>query len=68
MKKLIEALNIFLKYNDLDYPTHCTNDIMMIMGINQYDINIDDIEKLKELGFNWDYEYECYASFRYGSA
>ena len=30
MKDLIEALNIFLKYGNPKYPTHCEHDIMYV--------------------------------------
>ena len=30
MEKLIEALQIFLKYGNPDYPTHCEHDELTI--------------------------------------
>ena len=51
MKGLIQALNIFLKYGDKSYPTHCEH---------------DDIKLLEELGFSPN-EYDGFSSFRYGS-
>lgn len=68
MKKLIEALNIFLKYKDLDYPTHCEHDILMISGISFDEVSEEDIEHLKELNFSWHEEHDCFTSYRYGSA
>ena len=80
MKKLIEALNILLKYGNPDYPFHCEHDQLNVVGINPEDISKEDKEKLDELGFivqvdgeydedNEDYHEESSIySFRYGSA
>ncbi len=68
MEQLIKALQIFLKYGNPDYPTHCEHDILMIMGIEEDEISDEDKKELDELGFFWSGEYDCYASFRYGSA
>jgi len=70
MKKLIEALQIFLKYGNPDCPTHCEHDVMYICGINPADVSDEDKSKLEELGFLASTEYgeERFKSFRYGSA
>jgi hypothetical protein len=68
MKKLIEALQIFVKYKDESCPTHCEHDILMIAGITQDEVSEEDKKKLDELGFFWSNENDCWASFRYGSA
>ena len=66
MNKLIEALEIFLKYKDLEYPTDCKNDVLYIVGITNLEITIDDRNKLGELGFMWDGNH--WMSYKYGSA
>ncbi len=68
MEKLIEALQIFLKYKNEDYPTHCEHDELMIVGITEEEVSEEDKVKLNELGFNWNSGSECWISFRYGSA
>jgi hypothetical protein len=68
MKNLIEALQIFLKYQDNPRPTHCEHDIMMIMGITQEEVSEADRCRLDELGFFWHETNDCWCSFRYGSA
>lgn len=70
MKDLIEALSIFLKYKDLEYPTHCEHDVLSIMGITKDEVSEEDQKKLVELGFLWskDEDEGCWISFRYGSA
>lgn len=68
MKDLIEALQIFLKYKNEQWPTHCEHDIMMIMGIEQDEISAEDVKRLDDLGFRWNEEYDCWASYKFGSA
>ena len=69
MEKLIEALQIFLKYGNPDYPTHCEHDTLYICGIEWSDISDEDQKKLGELGFiNSEDPDEGIISFRYGSA
>lgn len=70
MKKLIEALNIFLKYGDSDFPTHCEHDVLYIVGIEPSVVSEEDIKKLDELGFHIseEHEYMGFYSYRYGSA
>lgn len=67
MQKLIEALTIFLKYAQEDFPTHCEHDILMVPSIDEDAISAEDKAALDRLGFFWSDEYECWASFRYGS-
>lgn len=67
MEKLIKALQIFLKYKNLDYPTHCEHDVLYVQGYELDEISEDDIKSLKELGFWWSNEYDCFYSFKYGS-
>ena len=68
MQGLIDALNIFLKYKNSDFPTHCEHDVMMIMDIERDEVSSTDINTLENLGFWWDEQYDCFASYRYGSA
>lgn len=67
MEKLIEALQIFLKYNNLSHPTHCEHDELWIMG--EYpDMTDADEARLDELGFFFDEDQCSWQSVRYGSA
>ena len=68
MKDLIKALQIFAKYKNVKWPTHCEHDILMIMDVTQDEPSEEDIKTLDELGFFWSEEYDCWASFRFGSA
>lgn len=68
MKNLIEALQIFLKYADRQNPTHCEHDMLCVVDIPKDDVESEDVLRLGQLGFFWSEEYECWASFRYGSA
>lgn len=51
MEKLIEALQVFLKYKNLTYPTHCEHDELMVVGITEEEVSQEDKDKLSELGF-----------------
>lgn len=66
MKDLIEALTIFLKYQNKDWPTHCEHDVMYIVDITQDEVSEGDQKRLDELGFRWD--DESWQSFKFGSA
>jgi hypothetical protein len=69
MSQLIEALNIFLKYGDPTYPTHCEHDVLTICGIKPGDVSDEDKTKLDELGFFVGKEFpDSFISFRFGSA
>lgn len=68
MDKLIEALQILLKYGNPDYPTQCEHDCLWICGINPYDVSEEDKAKLKELSFHVDESDDCFKSYKYGSA
>lgn len=68
MEKLIEALQIFLKYGNPDFPTHCEHDCLWICDIEPSDVSEEDKKKLDELGFHEDEDDNCFKSFRYGSA
>lgn len=66
MKNLIEALQIFLKYKDVQFPTNCEHDIFMIMAVTEEEVSDEDKNRLEELGFRW--MDGCWASYHYGSA
>lgn len=67
MDKLIEALQIFLKYDNPEFPTHCEHDVMYVSI--EYDlVSEDDKEKLDELGFFPCDETGFFKSYRFGSA
>lgn len=66
MEQLIEALQIFLKYGNPDYPTHCEHDELTV-DINPELVSEEDKVKLEELGFIADPDYEDFKSSKYGS-
>ena len=68
MKNLIEALQIFLKYEDAERPTHCEQHEMWITEVDKADVSQEDMKRLDELGFFWDDSSEGFKSFKFGSA
>ena len=68
MNRLIEALQIFLKYKNSKWPTNCSHDVLAIMDIEKSEVSTEDIEKLEALDFFWSEEEECFISFHFGSA
>jgi len=71
MFTLIEALQIFSKYMagyQADYPAHCEHDVLCIMVNDRKAIPFSDAKKLYKLGFLWSDEYDCWISYRFGSA
>lgn len=68
MEDLIKALQIFLKYKNERWPTHCEHDVLAIMGVHIDDVSAQDVEELKTLGFEWDDQEDHFYSFRFGSA
>lgn len=68
MDQLIEALQIFLKYGNVAYPTHCEHDVMFINPhYSRDDMSEEDVERLDQLGFFWDEDIDGFKSYRYGS-
>ena len=51
MENLIKALQIFLKYGNPEYPTHCEHDVLMICGYEWDHISEIDKKELETLGF-----------------
>lgn len=66
MEQLIQALQIFLKYGNPDFPTHCEHDVLFICGIKPDEVSEEDIKQLDELGFFIDDDQ--FKSYKYGSA
>lgn len=66
MDKLIEALQIFLKYGNPAYPTHCEHDILYV-AIQPDIITDEDKKALDKLGFYVDETENLFYSFKYGS-
>jgi hypothetical protein len=67
LSKLIEAFQIFLKYGDISYPTHCEHDVLTVC-VDPEKVSDEDKQKLDELGFHENPSENCFQSFRYGSA
>jgi len=66
LDELIAALQIFRKYGNPAYPTHCEHDVMMICGIEPDDVSDADKAALDDMGF-----LVCgdgFHSYRFGSA
>jgi hypothetical protein len=69
MEDLIKALQIFLKYDNQTYPTHCEHDELWIIGnYDPSEMSKEDVDMLDELGFFWSENDESFKSFKYGSA
>ena len=66
MKDLIEALTIFAKYTDEEYPTHCEHDVLRVY-VDPPDVSRDDIARLMALSFRADPGLNCFYSYRFGS-
>lgn len=64
MKQLIAALQIFLKYSDTEYPTHCEHDILHVC-VDPELVTDEDKNQLHELGFSYDSDH--FYSYKYGS-
>jgi len=69
MSDLIKALQIFLKYGNPNYPTHCEHDVLTICGIHPEIVSEEDKMELDKLGFFIGSEFEeAFISFKFGSA
>ena len=66
MEDLIKALQIFLKYKNDKYPTHCNHD-ELIVNIKPSLVSNEDIKLLVDLGFYMNIEEGYFYSFKYGS-
>jgi len=68
MEELIKALQIFLKYKNVNYPTHCEHDTLYVVGYEKVEITEEDKAELDKLSFFFDEDDNCWKSYRYGSA
>lgn len=70
MSDLVEALQIFRRYGDEKWPTHCEHDLLYIINDEHAHTRIksQDRKRLRELGFFWATDDRQWQSFRYGSA
>ena len=66
MEDLIKALQIFLKYGNPKYPTHCEHDVMTV-AVNPAIVTLEDQQALDALGFFAADEDGCFQSFKFGS-
>lgn len=67
MDDLIEAMQIFRKYENLSYPTSCEHDVMYVHV--EYDkVSIEDKDKLAILGFEENEDDNGFLSYKFGSA
>jgi hypothetical protein len=64
--EIIEAMQIFQKYGEIQYPFHCEHD-QLTVAVDPAEVSKKDRERLQELGFEEDVEEQCFYSFRYGS-
>jgi|WetSurMetagenome_2_1015567.scaffolds.fasta_scaffold1271578_2 hypothetical protein len=67
MNELIQALTIFLKYRNLDYPTICEHDVLIIAGVPKA-LSEEDSNAVTDLGFYWSDNYDSWVSTKFGSA
>jgi hypothetical protein len=65
MNDLIEALQIFNKYGG---KSHCLMELLTIQDVEENEVTEDEKARLIGLGFHWNFEYDCWASYRFGSA
>ena len=68
MDDLIEALTIFGKYSDTNYPTRCEHDTLYICVSPEDLDDLKDIDRLDELGFFISDDEDCFISYRFGNA
>lgn len=66
MKDLVRAFQIFARYTDSEYPTGCEHDIMYVY-VDPSQVSHKDISDLEKLGFEVDYDLECFTSSKFGS-
>lgn len=63
---LIEALQIFKKYNNTTFPTSCEHDMLFVNKVTPDEVSPEDREKLQYLGFV-PYEDFGWVSYDFGS-
>lgn len=67
MERLIEALNIFIKYGNKERPFYCADEELRVHGYKLEEISEEDIKKLDSLSFYWHKYEEYFYSFEFGS-
>lgn len=67
MQDLIDALMIFRKYGNPQFPTHCEHD-MLTVCIAPNVVSKEDKVELEKLGFIVDVFADAFISYRFGSA
>lgn len=67
MDDLIKALQIFRKYGNPEWPTHCEHDVLTVC-IEPDLVSEEDTAALEELHFGPDEYGEGFISYWYGSA
>lgn len=67
MKDLIEALQIFAKYTDSDYPTMCSHDLLFVL-VDPEMVSDEDRQRLDALSFSRYEAEEWFVSYRFGAA
>lgn len=65
LSNLVSAMQIFLKYGDIGYPTHCEHDILKV-NVDPEKVSEEDIKTLDNFGFSP--HDSCFQSYAYGSA
>jgi len=63
---LIEAFEIFKKYDNPKWPLNCQHDELFV-AVSPLKVNKEDKQRLEELGFNEDKGLDGFKSFRFGS-
>lgn len=66
MDDLIKALQIFIKYGNPKWPTHCEHDKLTV-DIDPADVSEEDVKALEELGFIPNTEDDDFYSYKFGS-
>lgn len=66
MENLIKALQIFLKYGNPEWPTHCEHDVLYV-NIEFDLVSEEDKAALDELGFFEDEDNGKFMSYKFGS-
>ena len=67
MEDLIEALQIFLKYGNPNYPIECGWQELYTCGIDPAAVSTEDTARLSELGFFVREGAKCFESYRFGN-
>ena len=66
MEGLINGLTILAGYENPSYPTYCEHDVMYVC-ISPKKVTQQHLDELEQLGFEVDFNEDCFYSFKYGS-